>query len=194
MSSTEGEKDTVTSNPNSDVYGVIGVCGVVGNLLARMLMDHDCKVMGTDINGNDNCEYIYTLHNYDLPLYLSNHPESFFNNSTFIVPPPSLSEGSELCEKIKNYGKDIFTVEDCLKKFKPEKPVLCITGTNGKTTTTTLLKHICRSAGLNPSEHGFRNLQGNVDYIPPLQARLDGDVAVLETGTFGKKGDLKKDG
>ena len=45
--------------------------------------------------------------------------------------------------------------------------------------------------GLKPTEHGFRNLQGNIDYIPPLQARLAGDVAVLETGTFGKTGDLK---
>ena len=45
--------------------------------------------------------------------------------------------------------------------------------------------------GLEPTEHGFRNLQGNIDYIPPLQARLSGDVAVLETGTFGKPGDLK---
>ena len=34
-------------------------------------------------------------------------------------------------------------------------------------------------------------MQGNIDYIPPLQARLSGDVAVLETGTFGKTGDLK---
>ena len=41
------------------------------------------------------------------------------------------------------------------------------------------------------STSGFRNLQGNIDYIPPLQARLSGNVAVLETGTFGKAGDLK---
>jgi UDP-N-acetylmuramate--alanine ligase len=194
MSSTEGKniKEAKASNPNPDVYGVVGVCGVVGNMLARMLIDHNCKVLGTDINGKDNCEYIYTLRDYNLPLYLSEHPEAFFKNSTFIVPPPSLGEDSELCKKIKNYGLDILTVDDCLKKFKPEKPVLCITGTNGKTTTTTLLKHICRSAGLNPSEHGFRNLQGNIDYIPPLQARLNGDVAVLETGTFGNRGDIKK--
>jgi UDP-N-acetylmuramate--alanine ligase len=175
---------------NSNVYGVIGICGVVSNLIARMLMDHDCQVIGTDIHGKEECKYIYTLENYNIPLSLSEHPESFFNKSTCIIPPPSLKESSELFKKIKNYGK-VLTVEDCLKIFKPEKPVLCITGTNGKTTTTTLLKYICRNALLEPTEHGFRNLQGNIDYIPPLQARLKGDVAVLETGTFGKTGDLK---
>jgi UDP-N-acetylmuramate--alanine ligase len=176
---------------NPEVYGVIGICGIVSNLIARMLMDHGYPVIGTDLHQKNECDYLYTLSNYKIPLYLSEHPISFFNESRFIVTPPSLMETSDFFKQIKKYGKDILSVEDILETFKPEKPVLCITGTNGKTTTTTLLKHICRKAGLKPTEHGFRNLQGNIDYIPPLQARLNGDVAVLETGTFGKTGDLK---
>ena len=34
---------------NSDVYGVVGICGVVGNMLVRMLVDKQCHVMGTDM-------------------------------------------------------------------------------------------------------------------------------------------------
>jgi UDP-N-acetylmuramate--alanine ligase len=190
MNSAGKIKGNKTNPQDSNVYGVIGICGVVSNLIARMLMDRGCQVMGTDMQGKEECKYLYTFENYNIPLSLSEHPESFFNKSTCIIPPPSLRESSDLFKKIKNYGT-ILTVEDCLKIFKPKKPVICITGTNGKTTTTTLLKHICRSAGLEPTEHGFKNLQGNIDYIPPLQARLKGDVAVLETGTFGKTGDLK---
>ncbi|WP_048187836.1 Mur ligase family protein [Methanobacterium paludis] len=37
----------------------------------------------------------------------------------------------------------------------------------------------------------FQESQGNINYIPPLQGRLDGDVAILKTGTFGIPGDLK---
>ena len=173
------------------MYGVIGICGIVSNLIARMLIDHDCQVIGTDIRSKNECDYLYTLTDYNIPLYLSEHPESFFLKSKIIIPPPSLMDTSDLYKKILKYGMNILTVDDCLEMFKPEKPVICITGTNGKTTTTTLLKHICRHAGLEPTEHGYRNLQGNIDYIPPLQARLNGDVAVLETGTFGKTGDLK---
>ena len=191
MTSTNLDNSKKRQKQDSNVYGVIGICGVVGNLIARMLMDHKCHVLGTDMLGCDECQYLYTLDDYEVTLYLSDHPESFFKKSTCIIPPPSLPENSDLYGKIKNYGTDVLTVENCLKTFKPEKPVLCITGTNGKTTTTALLKHICRSSGLKPTEHGFRNLQGNIDYIPPLQARLAGDVAVLETGTFGKTGDLK---
>ncbi len=176
---------------NSDVYGVVGICGVVGNLIARMLMDKNYSVIGTDISEKQNCEYLYTLYEYDFPIFLKNHPESFFKKIDYVIPPPSLSKDSSLFKKILDHSINILSVEDCLEKFKPEKPVICITGTNGKTTTTTLLKHICNFAGLKPTEHGFMNLQGNIDYIPPLQARLAGDVAVLETGTFGNTGDLK---
>lgn len=176
---------------NSTVYGVVGICGIVGNLIARILMDKNCSVVGTDINGKQNCEYGYTLKDYDFPKFFEGHPESFFKKINYLVPPPSLSQDSTLFKKILDHDIDIFTVEDCLVHFKPEKPVICITGTNGKTTTTNMLKHICNYVGLKSSEHGFLNLQGNIDYIPPLQARLAGDVAVLETGTFGNNGDLK---
>ncbi len=184
---TDGNQDR---REDSYVYGVIGICGVVSNLIARILMDHGFEVIGTDIHTKEECKYIYTFEKYKLTLLLSEHPESFFEKSTCIIPPPSLPESSVLFKKLKEFG-NILTVEDFLKIFKPEKPVVCISGTNGKTTTTTLLKHICRNSGLEPTEHGFKNLQGNIDYIPPLQARLNGDVAVLETGTFGKPGDLK---
>ena len=180
-----------TKNFRSYTYGVIGVCGIVGNLVARMVHDHGCNVIGTDSRNEEECEFKYTLLDYDFPVYLSSHPEIFFEESDIIIPPPSLKENSDLYKKIELSGKKILGVEDCLKLFKPEKPVICITGTNGKTTTTSLLKDICRSGGLKPTEHSFKNLQGNIDYIPPLQARLRGDVAILETGTFGKVDDLK---
>jgi UDP-N-acetylmuramate--alanine ligase len=174
-----------------ETYGVIGICGVVGNLAARVLMDHQHNVICTDLQNSDNCPFLYTLKNYNTPIYLSNHPESFFKSSDYIIPPPSLSKTSDLFQKIIKSNAQLMEVDDLLEEINPDKPVICITGTNGKTTTTTLLKHFCYNAGLKPTEHGFITLQGNVDYIPPLQCRLDGDIAVLETGTEGKKGDLK---
>lgn len=174
-----------------ETYGVIGICGVVGNLVARVLMDHGHHVICTDIQNSDNCPFLYTLTNYNTHIYLSNHPESFFKSSNYIIPPPSLSKTSKLFQRIIESPAQLMEVDDLLELINPDKPVICITGTNGKTTTTTLLKHFCYKAGLKPTEHGFLTLQGNIDYIPPLQCRLDGDVAVLETGTEGKKGDLK---
>ena len=173
------------------IYGIIGVCGVVGNLIARVLLDHDLKVIGTDYKSETQCKFKYTLNDYDIPLYLAGHPEDFFKESNYIILPPSLSKNSNLYNKVMCSGSEVLEVDDILTMIKPDKPVLCITGTNGKTTTTTLLKHMCNYSGITTTEHGFRELQGNVDYMPPLQCRLQGDVAILETGTFGVPGDLK---
>ncbi len=175
----------------TETYGVIGICGIVGNLAARVLMDHQYNVICTDLQNSDNCPFLYTLADYNTHVYLSNHPESFFKSSDYIIPPPSLSNSSELFQKIMKSNAKLMEVDDLLEEINPDKPVICVTGTNGKTTTTTLLKHFCYMTGLNPTEHGFKTLQGNVDYIPPLQCRLNGDIAVLETGTEGEKGDLK---
>lgn len=195
MDGKSGRKNYSEINISDDVLGVIGVCGVVGNLVARVLMDNGFKVTGTDIWTEKECRFKYTLNDYNLSLYLGGHPELFFEESNFILPPPSLSKESNLSKQLEidvSTGKyKILEVEDVLDLIKPDKPVICVTGTNGKTTTVSLLKHICKYVGLNPSEHGFQDLQGNIEYIPPLQCRLKGDVAVLETGTFGNPGDLK---
>jgi UDP-N-acetylmuramate--alanine ligase len=177
-------------NNQENVFGVLGVCGIVGNLAARVLMDHGWKVMGSDLQSSENCQYMYTLEDYNIPIYLSGHPKEFFKKSNYLIPPPSLPKDSETFRKLESSGK-ILEIDDIIKDIKPGKPVICVTGTNGKTTTTHLLKHIAQVAGLKTTEHGFKSLQGNIDYIPPLQARLNGDVAVLETGTEGIPGDLK---
>lgn len=193
-------KDTSSFNHSTemkkDIYGVIGICGIVGNIAARVLMDRGFHVLGTDMKSEKECKFKDTLQTYiqnkEIEVYFSEHPDSFFSQSQYVVPPPSLSKDSKVFQKIEKNGSNVLDVDTLLNEIKPDKPVLCVTGTNGKTTTTTLLKHICRTAGLITTEHGFRNLQGNIDYIPPLQARLKGDVAVLETGTFGIPGDLKR--
>ena len=191
---TQGSRKC-TDTHGTDTYGVIGICGVVGNLVARVLMDHRFNVICTDTKSKKECPFKYTLKeyikNYNPTIYFSGNPEPFLKKSNYIIPPPSLSKSSELFKRIKKAEAEILEVDDILRTVKPDKPVLCISGTNGKTTTTTLLKHICQSVGLKPTEHSFRNLQGNIDYIPPLQGRLNGDVAILETGTFGIPGDLK---
>jgi len=154
-------------------------------------MDHGHTVIGTDLKNPDDCQFLYTLNDYETYIFFSGHPESFFKSSTCIIPPPSLPRDSWLFQKLIKYDRKLMEIEDLLKLILPRKPVICITGTNGKTTTTSLLKHICYESGLQPTEHGFKTLQGNVEYIPPLQCRLNGDVAVLETGTEGSPGDLK---
>ena len=88
----------------------------------------------------------------------------------------------------KKIDKPILELYDIIEMIEPEKPVFGITGTNGKTTSTTFLKKIAYDNGIKPCEHDLEGMQGNAEFIPILQSRLDGDVGILEVGTFGVPG------
>ena len=166
-------------------YGVIGVCGANGNLIARILKQRGFNVIGTDLAFKKDCRFAKALEGYDIEVYYGQTPEAFFKKSDYIIPPLSLSKDSEI---LKNCEKPILELQDIIKMIQPEKPVFGITGTNGKTTTTTLLKKIAYDNGIKPCEHELEGMQGNAEFIPILQSRLNGDVGILEVGTFGVPG------
>ena len=170
-------------------FGVIGVCGANGNLIARILEERGYDVIGTDLSSAEKCRFSKSLEGYDMELYYGETPNEFFEKSDYIVPPASLSKKSAIFKKI---DKSLFELEDVIDNFHTEKPVFGITGTNGKTTTTTLLKKIAYDNGIEPAEHNLEKMQGNAEYIPILQSRLHGDVAILEVGTFGVPGTVKR--
>ena len=172
-----------------ETFGVIGVCGANGNLIARILNERGYKVIGTDLTPEDKCRFSKSLEGYDIDLYYGETPDEFFERADYIVPPASLSKKSAVFQKI---GDSLFELDDVIEKFGPDKPVFGITGTNGKTTTTALLKKIAYDNGIKPAEHNLEKMQGNAEYIPILQSRLDGDVAILEVGTFGVPGTVRR--
>lgn len=176
-------------NMTEKTFGVIGVCGANGNLVARILKERGYNVMGTDLSPIEKCRFSKSLEGYDIELFYGGTPDEFFEKADYIVPPASLSKKSAIFKKI---DKSLFELEDVIDNFHTEKPVFGITGTNGKTTTTTLLKKIAYDNGIEPAEHNLEKMQGNAEYIPILQSRLHGDVAILEVGTFGVPGTVKR--
>ena len=166
-------------------FGVIGVCGANGNLIARILKERGYNVIGTDLSFKKDCRFANALEGYDINVFYGKTPEAFFKKSDYIIPPASLSKDSEMFKKI---DKPVMELKDIIGMIQPEKPVFGITGTNGKTTTTTLLKQVAYDNGITPCEHNLEGMQGNAEFIPILQSRLDGDVAILEVGTFGIPG------
>ena len=170
---------------DNTTFGIIGICGANGNLIARMLKQRGFDVIGTDISEKRNCRFAKSLEGYDIDVFYGKTPDAFFKKSDYIIPPASLSKDSEVYKRI---NKPVLELEDIIGMFNPEKEVFGITGTNGKTTSTTLLKKIARDNNITPCEHDLEGMQGNAEFIPILQARLDGKVGILEVGTFGVPG------
>lgn len=169
---------------------VIGGCGTVGSLMARILKDNGADVTVSDLNTQS--PQIKILKKEGIKLNLGEHDECLLKNVDMIAVAPSLLNNPKLMEKLKNItDADIISVDEVLEFCDVNKPVIGITGTNGKTTTTWMLKNILKTAGHKIPEHGM-NIQGNTELIPSLQARLDGNSAVLEIGTFGNPNEIRK--
>lgn len=184
---TRGIESYRNSKPN---IVVVGGCGTVGSLMARVLKDKGAEVTVSDISTNNPT--IEILEREGINLDLGGHNEKILKSADTVVLAPSLLENRELIEKIKKVtDADIISIEEVLDICKVNKTVVGITGTNGKTTTTWILKNILNQAGYNVPEHEL-DIQGNTELIPPLQARLNGDVAVLEIGTFGNLNEIKR--
>lgn len=165
---------------------VLGGCGTVGSLMARILAK-DNTVTVSDVRKQTPLREIFQAEG--IKLDLGGHNPNIIKEADKIAVAPSLLKNEKILQLIK--GKKIITVHDIITSCKVKKPVVGVTGTNGKTTTTQILKNILKVAGYKVPEHHL-NIQGNTEFIPALQARLEGDIAVVEIGTFGKPGEIKK--
>jgi len=84
-----------------------------------------------------------------------------------VVKSPGIPEKNERLKKIRAHGLPVISEIELAYRHKGESKIIAITGSNGKSTTTTLIYHICKHAGLNAA------LVGNIGYSFCRQAAED---------------------
>lgn len=102
----------------------------------------------------------------------------------FLALSPGVPTQSEIVQKAKQAGLDIYSEIEVASWFC-EAPIVAITGTNGKTTTTSLTGHVFRSAFAEIPDRDVV-VAGNIGY-PFSDSVLDAgpdDVVVLEVSSF----------
>jgi len=75
-----------------------------------------------------------------------------------VLKSPGIPEKNELIKIIRAKGIDIISEIELAYRFKGNSKIIGVTGSNGKTTTTALTWHICKTAGLDCA------LVGNIGY------------------------------
>jgi UDP-N-acetylmuramoylalanine--D-glutamate ligase len=106
------------------------------------------------------------------------HSEDRILNADLVIKSPGIPEKAPLIKKLREKGVKIISEIEFAGYYNTAKTV-CITGSNGKTTTTMLTHHILKKAGLNVG------LAGNVGQSFAKQvAEEEHDVYVLELSSF----------
>ena len=86
------------------------------------------------------------------------HTEARVLQADEVMKSPGIPEKNALVKKIRQKGIDIISEIELAYRFIGNSRIIGITGSNGKTTTTSLIYHICRHGGLDCA------LVGNIGY------------------------------
>jgi UDP-N-acetylmuramoylalanine--D-glutamate ligase len=119
------------------------------------------------------------LHAAGIKIELGVHRENTFLDQDLIIPSPGVPADAPLLQAARTKGVTIWSEIELADRFLRGR-LIGITGSNGKTTTTSLIEHILRNAGFSTI------LAGNIGtpLISRVELSSDQTIAVAELSSF----------
>lgn len=158
---------------------VVGL-GRSGVASALFLQSRGAKVTVSDAKSEDQLrEQIPTLLDAGIAVETGAHGERTFRNQDLIVVSPGVPVDAEPLEQARAFGQPVIGEIELASHFLPG-PIVAITGSNGKTTTTTLVGEIIAASG-------FKTLVGGNIGTPAISLADEATpetVIVLEVSSF----------
>lgn len=122
--------------------------------------------------------YKEMLVKYNIPFEELQHTENKILDAAEVIKSPGIPESADIIKKIRAKGIPVVSEIEFAGRYNKAK-IICITGSNGKTTTTMLTYFILSHAGYNVG------LAGNVGKSFALQvAEENFDYYVIELSSF----------
>ncbi len=152
--------------------------GTIG--LARYLVAQGAQVTVTDLKSPDDLQdSMAALDGLSVRLVLGRHEEADFTDVDMVFASPAVREDSPYLLAARACGVPIDTEMNLFMRRCPGS-VIGVTGSNGKTTTTSLIGAILRAA--NPRTQVGGNIGRSL--LPEIAAIEPGDPVVLELSSF----------
>lgn len=122
--------------------------------------------------------YVDMLEQYGISWEDGHHTEDLILNADEVIKSPGIPEDAPMVVKVREKGIPVISEIEFAGRYTNAK-MICITGSNGKTTTTSLIYHIFKAAGYNVG------LAGNIGRSLALQvAEENFDYYVIELSSF----------
>ncbi len=166
-----------TTNWKDKKVLILGL-SVSGKSASRYLAKKGANVYITEMREEkpEDKAQIAELNALGIKIEMGGHSEEFLSNLYLAVTSPSVPLDSELYLRLKNSGVKIIS-EVSLAYLESDKPFIAITGTNGKTTTTSLVSHILSTEYKAPA-------CGNIGIPPCSLLDTELDYFVCEMSSF----------
>jgi UDP-N-acetylmuramoylalanine--D-glutamate ligase len=157
---------------------VVGL-GKSGIAAAEFLRARGAHVTANDAQPVENIAVAAQLQAQSIEVIAGSHPTSLFENADLIVASPGVPLALEPFQNAKAAGVPIISEIELAARFLRGR-LIGITGSNGKTTTTTLIGEVLQQAGL-PTQVG-----GNIGtpLISLVETSRDDGFTVIELSSF----------
>ena len=160
------------------------VCGMArsGQSAARLLRKLGADVTAQDLKEPEKIDWTFLPEEENIQLYLGKNPDDIVALFDFIVISPGIPCNLPFVEKARKYNIPVISELELAYDVCP-CPIIAITGTNGKTTVTTLVGEIMRK--VRPTA-----VAGNIGYpfteqVFPLEKAVEAIDAHL-SGKYPK--------
>ena len=111
--------------------------------------------------------YRNELQNAGIEFEEDRHTDEKILNADEVMKSPGIPEKNGMIKKLRSNKVEIISEIELAYRFKDNSKIIGITGSNGKTTTTSLTYHICKTAGLDCA------LVGNIGFSFARQVATD---------------------
>lgn len=153
-----------------------------GEAAAQLLYDSNVSFRINDLTPIENNEVAQRFDQLGIEVVTGSHPQSVLDDVDLVVKNPGIPYSHEIVEEALNRDIPIITEVE-LSFYLIDGPIIAITGSNGKTTTTTLTYELLRAGGLNPL------IAGNIGKVATNVAReqKEAQPVVMELSSFQLK-------
>jgi UDP-N-acetylmuramoylalanine--D-glutamate ligase len=155
---------------------VIGL-GASGRAAAGVLSEEGARVIVSERRPLDEVDGAAELEALGVELRGGGHRPEDLDGADLVVVSPGVPEGAPVLAWAGDRGLPVWSELELGVRFC-RVPVVAVTGTNGKTTTTEMVAAAMRAAGLDAAACG------NIGYPFSLAAREDHDALAVEASSF----------
>ncbi|MBR1496890.1 MAG: UDP-N-acetylmuramate--L-alanine ligase [Oscillospiraceae bacterium] len=128
---------------------LIGVGGVSMSPLAEVLSDMGLRIQGSDINDGENVAHLRAK---GIDVAIGHRAENISEGVEFVVRTAAVHDDNPEVAEARRRGIPVFERTQAWGTIMMDYPrSICISGTHGKTTTTSMVTHILMAAEMDPT-------------------------------------------
>ncbi len=164
-------------------YHIIGIGGIGMSAIAEILLSQNIAVQGSDLNENAN---VKRLRQQGATVFVGHAAENL-RNARYVVISTAVKRGNPELEEAIRLGLPVIRRAEMLAELMRTYATISVTGTHGKTTTTSLIATLLEHGGLDPTvinggivnDWGSNARIGKSNWMVVEADESDGTFAVL---------------